>query len=161
MTQVVASLLPNLVEVRTHDTRLLQHGEVMTVSHNEVDSAHPIQVATRRQADSGIMVLSSSCKVLYANKASHHFFRRLNRRENGHSTDGAFPVSVADLLDKILKSLEARTANRDRVRLQVKRLVVEQDQQVLVQGFGIPDRLDIQQSRIVLTIQEIALPMES
>src|SRR5512143_387037 len=119
MTQVLASLLPNLVEVRTHDSHLLQHGEVMTVSHNEDDSAHPIQVATRRQADSGIMVLSSSCKVLFANKASYHFFRRLNRRENGHSTDGAFPVSVADLLDKIQKSLETRTANRDRVRFEV------------------------------------------
>jgi hypothetical protein len=41
------------------------------------------------------------------------------------------------------------------------RLVVEQEQQVLVQGFGIPDQLDIQRSRVVLTIREIVPPMES
>ncbi len=161
MTQDLAFVLPNLVQVRTRNAHLLRHGEVMTVPENEVDPAQPIQVATRRQADSGIMVLSSACKVLYANKAAHHFFMRLNRKENGHLTDGAFPVSVADLFDKILKSLETRTTHRDQVRLEVKRLVVEQEQQVLVQGFGIPDQLDIQRSRVVLTIQEIAPSMES
>jgi hypothetical protein len=160
MKQGFASLLPNRVEARTHDTHLSQHGEVMAVSHNEGDSIAPIQLATRRQADSGIMVLSSACKLLYANKAARHFLRRLNRRENGHSTDGAFPVSVADLLDEMLKSLASGTSNPDRGQLEGRRLLVEQDQAVLLQAFGIPDRLKGQRSRVVLTIQETTRALE-
>lgn len=160
MTQGLASLLPNRVEARTHDTHLSLHREVMTVSHDQGDSIGPILVATRRQTDSGIMVLSSACKLLYANKAARHFLRRLNRRENGHSTDGAFPVSVADLLDKMLKSLESGTSNPDRGQLEARRLLVERDQSVLLQAFGISDRLRGQRSRVVLTIQETTRALE-
>jgi hypothetical protein len=106
-------------------------------------------------------VLSMACKVLYANEVAHHFLRRLNRRENGHSTDGAFPVSVADLLDEMLKSLETRTTNRNREQLEAKRLLVGQDQPLLLKAFGIPDRLNHQRSRIILVIQESHDPRDS
>jgi hypothetical protein len=124
------------------------------VAQDESLSAPPVPVAARGQADSGIMVLSSTCKVLYANKAARHFLRQLNRRENGHSTDGAFPVAVAGLLDEILKWLESRNAHRDQDQLEGRRLVLGQPQPLLLQVFGIPNRLDIWRSRIVLTIQE-------
>jgi hypothetical protein len=161
MTRSRASLLPNRVEASPHDTHLSQHGEVMAVLHDQGDSIGPILVATRRQADSGIMVLSSACKLLYANKAARHFLRRLNRRENGHSTDGAFPVSVADILDEMLKSLTSGTSIPDRGQLEARRVLVERDQAVLLQAFGIPDRLKGERSRVVLTIQESTRTLET
>ncbi|HLZ34768.1 MAG TPA: hypothetical protein VKP13_12170 [Nitrospira sp.] len=158
MTQGLAFWLHNRAEVSTDKRHLSQQGEAVTVSHSEDDSAPLIQVAVRRPADAGIMVLSSACKVLYANKAAYRYFKRLNRGENGYSTDGAFPVSVANFLDGMLKSLETRTADRDREQLQVRRLLVERDQALLLQAFGIPDRLNVQRSRIVLTISEASRP---
>jgi hypothetical protein len=130
--------------------------EGMTTPQDESDCEHPVPVATRRQPDSGIIVYSSTCKVLYANNAAHQFLRRVNGREHGPSIheDDPFSSFVDDLLTEMLKSLEARTTTGDRGILQAGRLVVRQDQPVLLQAFAIPDRLDIQRSRIVLTLQE-------
>lgn len=160
MAQCLAPLLSDQGETGMLDPRRPQDGEVLTVTQDECDSVHSVPVATMRRLDLGIMVLSSTCKVLYANTAAHRFLKRLNRGENGHSTAGAFPASVADLLDEILKSFETGPAKRDREQLEERRLVVGQDQALLLQAFSIPDRMNEQRSRIVLTIQEIALPVE-
>ncbi len=131
------------------------------MSQDECDCFPPAPVAAGGRADPGIMVFSLTCRVLYANKTSHHFLRRLNQRENGHSTAGAFPSSVSDLLDELLKSLEIRATNGDPEPLEARRLVEGEGRRLLLKGFGISDRLDIRRSRIVLTIQETSFPVES
>lgn len=68
---------------------------------------------TKQWPSLGIMVFSSVGKVLYANQTAYHFLKVLNRSENGHATDGALPVSIADLFDQILESLESRITHHD------------------------------------------------
>ena len=124
------------------------------MSRGEGDAVHPIPLALRGRADSGILVFSSSCTVLYANQLAHQFLRRLNRVENGDSAKSSIPTSVADLLDVVLTSLETRTAQRARTHLEAKRLMMGQDQPLLLRVFVTADQPDITQSRIVLTIRE-------
>jgi hypothetical protein len=138
-----------------------QQGEVVTMSQEEGESAHPVSVATRRGINSGIIVLSSTCNVLYVNKAAHEFLVQLNRKENEHPTHGAFPKSIDHLLGVMLDLLGTAVMNSGGKQLEARRLVTGQDQPVLLQAFGIPDRLDIQRSRIVLTIQETSHPVET
>ena len=90
MTQGRASLLSNCVELSLQGLHVSQHGEVVIVSHNGGDSGPCTQALTEQGASLGIMVFSSTCHVLYADQAAHHFLKVLNRRENGHATDGAF-----------------------------------------------------------------------
>lgn len=135
--------------------------EGLPMSQDEGDSGYPISLAARGHVNSGIMVLSSTGKVLYANKAAHDFLGQLNRRENDHSTNGVFPESVDNLFGEMLKLLRTPVTNRGWKQLEARRLVVGRDQQVLLQAFGIPDRLDMQRSRIVLTIQETPDPIGS
>jgi len=159
----LASLLFNRAEGRTDDTHVSQIREDMTTPQDKSDSELPVPVPTRGQPDSGIIVYSSSGRALYVNNAARQFLTRVNGREHGpsiHEHD-PFPSLVADLLNGMLKSLEARTTTGDRRVLQARRLVVRQDQPVLLQAFAIPDRLDIQRSRIVLTLQETPGPLES
>jgi len=131
------------------------------MSQEEGESAHPVSVATRRGINSGIIVLSSTCNVLYVNKAAHEYLVQLNRKENDHPTHGAFPESIDHLLGEILNVLRTAVMNNGWKQLEARRLVTGQDQPVLLQAFGIPDRLDIQRSRIVLTIQETSHPGEA
>ena len=121
-----------------------RQGEIVRMSRHE----------SKQPANAGIVVLSLNRKVLYANKAAHDFLMRLNRSENDPSTNGAFPRSLDNLLSEVLRLLRAAVLNCDWKHLEAKGLVADADQPLLVQAFAIPDRLGIQRSRIVLTIQE-------
>lgn len=125
-----------------------QQGEIVTMSRDE----------SKRHVKAGIVVLSLNRKVLYANKAAHDFLAQLNRIENDPSTNGAFPRSVDNLLGEVLRLLRAAVLNCDWKHLETKGVVANADQPLLVQAFAIPDRLGIQRSRIVLTIQETSYP---
>jgi hypothetical protein len=161
MTRGLASSLSHCAEFSVQDTHLSEHREVPTVSHNNSDSGDLSQPTTKQRASLGIMVFSSSCKVLYANQAAYHFLKVLNRRENSHATPGVLPVSIADLFDQILKSLESRITDRGYEQLEGRRLLVEQEQSVLLQAFGVPDRLGMQRSRVVITIQSVIRPVDA
>jgi hypothetical protein len=138
--------------------KLTQQKEIATILRDDGNSEDP-RFAAREHVSSGIVVLSSTCKVLYVNKAAQDFLVRLNRNENGHSTHGAFPGSVDNLLDEMLKLLPTAVGNRGWRQLEARPLLAASDESVLVQAFGIPDRLDLQRSRIVLTIQETSHPV--
>ena len=104
--------------------------------------------------NSGIVVFSSTRKALYVNEAGQQLLRQLNRNENGHSAGSAIPRSVNHLLDEMLPLLQVGCADRGWKQLVAKRLVMAPDRSVLVRTFGIPDRLDVKRSLVVLTIQE-------
>lgn len=161
MTESLASLLSNCVEFSVQGSHVSQHGKIVIVSHNGGDSGHCSRALTEQRTSLGIMVFSSTCRVLYANQAAYHFLKVLNRLENGHATDGALPASIAHLFDEMLKSLESRITNRDQKPLEARRLLVGQDQPVLLQVFELPDRLGLQQSRVVITMEEITHSLEA
>lgn len=161
MTHDLASSPSNRAEFRAQDMHMLQHQEVLAVSLSTSDSGDLSRDITKLPTSVGIMVFSSACEVLYANQAAYHFLKTLNHREKGHAIHGALPVSIADLFDQILKSLESRIANRDHPQLEARRLLVGQDQSVLLRGFGIPDRLGIQRSRVVITMQRRIRPFDA
>lgn len=135
------------------DPHSSQHGEGLTVPHDSTGSGDLSQEITKQRAGLGIMVFSSARKVLYANQAAYQFIKALNHVENGHATHGALPVAIADLFDQILKSIESRIATRDYEQLEAKRLLAGQDQAVILQAFGLSDRLGMQRSRVVITMQ--------
>jgi hypothetical protein len=108
----------------------------------------------RGQVNSGIVVFSSTRKALYVNEVGQQHLLQLNRNENGHSANTAIPRSVDHLLDEMLSLLQVRGSDRGWKQLEARRLLVAPDRSVLVRTFGIPDRLDIKRSVIVLTIQE-------
>src|SRR5262245_3284225 len=123
-----------------------KQGEVFPMSQDE----------SKWHINAGIVVLSLNRRVLYANKTAHDFLMRLNRIEHDPSTNGAFPRSVDNLLSEVLRLLRVAVLNCDWKQLEARELVDDADRPLLVQAFAIPDRLGIQRSRIVLTIQETA-----
>lgn len=131
------------------------------MSHDEINTMHPAQLAGKPTARQGIMVFSFSSKMLYANGDAHYFLTRLNQSEKGYPTDGALPAVIANLFDKIRQALESRPTGSDRGRLEASRLVVGHDRPVLLQIFGLPDRLGLQRSRVVIKMEELAHSVEA
>jgi hypothetical protein len=127
----------------------------------EVDPEHPVQPAAERPAGPGIMVFCSSANVLYANESAHRFLKRLNQQENGHATDGALPVAIAELFDKITNVLKSNPTNSGWGQVEASRLVEGQNRALVLRAFGLPDRLGSDRSRVVLKMEEIIRSSES
>lgn len=100
---------------------------------------------------SGIVVFSSTRKMLYMNEAAQQFLMRLNRAENGHT---AIPRSVDSLLEEIVPLLRIGPSDGGWKPFESRRFAMPPDRSVVVKTFGIPDRMDHQRNLIVLTIQE-------
>jgi hypothetical protein len=107
------------------------------------------------------MVFCSSANVLYANESAHRFLKRLNQQEYGHATDGALPVAIAELFDKITNVLNSNPTNSGRGQVEASRLVEGQNESLLLRAFGLPDRLGVDRSRIVIKMEEIIQSSEA
>ena len=123
----------------------------MTISHENSDTA--LRPAGG-QLNAGIVVFSSLRKALYLNDAARRVLIRLHQHENDNPANGALPRSLDTLLDEMLPLLGTANLGGGWKRLQARRLMAGPDRPILVNTFGISDRLDIQRALIVLTFQD-------
>jgi hypothetical protein len=133
----------------------MEHEEISAPEHDSpVVPAGPRVVRKKRAYTSGIVVLSSTLKALYMNEAAQEILRRLTRRENEHARSGMPPGSANDLLVDILPVLRAAGMDKSGAQQERRRLIAAGDQPVLVSTFSIPNRTDVRQPLIVLTLRE-------
>lgn len=164
MTQGLASLFSDCVESVIQSSQVPHHGEpgaVVIESHNGSDPWHCSQALTEQRAAIGIMVFSSMCKTLYANQAAYEFLKVLNQWENGHATDGALPGAIAGLYDQMELVLTRRIKKGDGETLKAQRLLTGEGRAVRLYAFGLRDRLGVQGSRVVITMQSLTHPFIS
>jgi len=162
MTQGLASLFSDCGEFVIQSSQVPQpgeHGAVVIESRNGNDAGHCSQALTEQRAAIGIMVFSSMCKTLYANQAAYEFLKALNRWENGHATDGALPGAIAGLYDQVEPMLARRIKKGDGETLKAQRLVTGEGRTVQLHAFGLRDRLEVQGSRVVITMQVLTHPV--
>ncbi|MGA6829319.1 hypothetical protein ACO9S2_17145 [Nitrospira sp. NS4] len=159
MTQGLASLLMDCPEYGTQEAQMSQEKEALTGPQNGSDSVVLSRVLPKPRRRVGIMVFSSSCKMLYANQTAFEFLKLLNWREHGHATDGALPGSVADLFDRMRLALACWTGNVERQRLEARQLLVDQDEAVLLQAFGLRDQIGGGGSRVVIRMEAVIRPV--
>ena len=161
MTQGLVSLFSDCVESvmqSSHVPHHEEHGTVVIESHNGSDPGHCSQALTEQRAAIGIIVFSSTCKTLYANQAAYEFLKVLNRWENGHTTDGALPGAIAGLYDQMGLVLARRIKKSDGETLEARRLLMGEGRMVQLHAFGLRDRLGVQGSRVVITMQSLTHP---
>src|SRR5215510_13445462 len=91
----------------------LQQKEVSAMLHDEINPEQPMPLAVERPSGPGIMVFSSSAKVQYTNAAACHFLKRLNQKKRGRARNGALPVALEQLVDKVRQVLEGRPVDKD------------------------------------------------
>lgn len=159
MTQGIVSLLPDCVESGALSSQVPQHEEVVIESPHGGDPGYCSQALAKQPAGIGIIVFSSTCKALYANQAAYEFLKVLNRWESGHATDGALPGAIAGLYDQMELLLARRIKKGDGEKLEARRLIKGEGRTVRLNGFGLRDRLGVQGSRVVITMQVHTHPL--
>ena len=112
-----------------------------------------------QRAGSGIVVLSASMQLLHMNRQASELSKKINAFEHGNSSaksaHGVLPTSVTELCGEIIKALHIRTEAKDWEQFELKRIAGDQNQPVLLRGFGLPDRGGVQNARLVVTMEEL------
>jgi hypothetical protein len=116
-----------------------------------------IQPAGAPWARPGILVLSATGKVLYANERAHYHLG--GQRDDGGSGRGDEVVmrAMTELINEMMKGLACRTEETAGRQLEARRRLRVQGQPILLRVFGIPDRSATQRPRIVVTVDEPGL----
>ena len=112
-----------------------------------------------QRAGPGIVVLSTSMQLLHMNRQAADLSRQINQVEKGSPqgkmASGVLPAALTELSGEIVKALQVRTEAKDWEQFEVKSLAGDPDRPILLRGFGLPDPAGIQQSRIVVTMEEV------
>ena len=124
----------------------------LNMSGDETSSAFTESIAEQR-AGAGIFILSTSGHLLYTDRRAWELFAELDK--SGGKTAKTLPAPVQELCSEINKLLQVRTEPKDWEQFRLKRVLEIAGRQVLLSGLGLPDRLGLEQSRILVTVEEI------
>lgn len=127
--------------------------------NDAVNSFDQVDTIADQRTGPGIVVLSSSMQLLHMNRQAAELSTQINKAENGKEykkiAHGVLPAALTELCTEILKVLQVRTEAKDWEQFEVKRLAGNPARPILLRGFGLPERGGIQQSRIVITMEEV------
>jgi DNA-binding CsgD family transcriptional regulator len=136
-------------------------GRKPTVETTESSSDVHVESIAEKRAGPGILLLTSSMQLLYRDRRTWELCGQINKSQNGKSANGVLPPAVAELCAEIMKTLQVRTEAKDWEHFRVKRIIGDPKRPVLLRGVGLPDRGGIQQSRILITMEEVGRRQEA
>jgi len=115
----------------------------------------PLNSIADKRAGPGILMLTSAMHMLYRDHRSWELCGQINRYHNGTAVNGVLPSAVADLCAEIMKGLKERIAAKDWEHFRIKRAMGNPNHPVLLCAVGLPDPRNIQDSRILIIMEEI------
>jgi DNA-binding NarL/FixJ family response regulator len=127
----------------------------------ESSSDSHVESIAEKRAGPGILLLSSTMQLLYRDRRTWELCAQINKAQNGKTANGVLPPAVAELCSEIMKTLQIRTEAKDWEHFRVKRIIGDPKRPVLLRGVGLPDRSGIQQSRILITMEEVGRRQEA
>ncbi len=106
-----------------------------------------------RHMDSpGIVVLSSSLRLLHINQRACELSKQLHESGSGPETDSALPPAVRDLAEEIRTQLRVRMDSHQAAQFQITRQITNRNAAFLLKGFGLPSQRGFDRSRIVVLL---------
>ena len=114
------------------------------------------QSIAEKRIGPGILILTPSTHLLYKDHRAWDLCAAINK-DDGRTTDG-LPLCIVELCREVSNLLQIWTDARDWEQIRIKRLIGSPNRPILLCGLGLPDRHGMQQSRILITMDEIGRP---
>jgi DNA-binding CsgD family transcriptional regulator len=152
----VISLTLNKPEKKRSADDLLNPIQTSDVKNPLTDSSLNdfTQSIVGRRLGPGILILTSSTQLLYKDRRAWELCAEISNRAGGMA-NAVLPTQVVELCGEVAKLLQIWTDAKDWEQIRIKRVIGNPDRPILLCGIGIPDRHGLQQSRILLTLEEI------
>ncbi len=124
--------------------------------HDDLDdqatAAYTESIAERR-AGPGILILTTSGHLLYKDRRVWELCTALGK--DGDTTMKMLPAPIQEVYSEVNKLLLVRTDAKDWEQFRVKRVFETAERRLLLSGLGLPDRHGLEQSRVLITVEEI------
>jgi DNA-binding CsgD family transcriptional regulator len=116
----------------------------------------PVQQVVERRSGAGFLMLSSSMQVLHWDRGASELCRQIISPPRGDA-QSALPVCVTGLANEIVKLMEIRTEPKDWEQFQLRRLVKNGPDSILLTGIGLPRLGGVKDSRVLIILERIRL----
>jgi hypothetical protein len=100
----------------------------------------------------GIVVLSSSLQVLHINRRAMALLTQLERTAQSIGAELAVAAPLHQHCQNIVEILQARLASNNWEQFHQYRTIGDSPHTILLKGFGLPDRMGLAHSRIVMLL---------
>lgn len=100
----------------------------------------------------GIVVLSSSLEVLHMNRQAMALLKQLGDGTESIGPDYAVAAPLHQHCRDIIETMQVHLASNDWKRFHQYRTIGSATHQILLKGFGLPDRRGLPHSRIVMLL---------
>ena len=127
----------------------------MEENREDVSSAHTESLAVP-QAGPGIMLLTTSMRLLYKDRRAWELCQQIIRCQDGKTAHGVLPPAVASLVGQIRKTLTVRTDPKDWEQIQLTRIVNTLQSSVLLCGTALIDQAKTE-TRILIVLSETGI----
>jgi len=107
-------------------------------------------------AGPGIMLLTTSMRLLYKDRRAWELCRQIIRCQDGKTANGVLPPAVASLVEQIQKILKLRTDPKDWEQIQLSCVVNTLHSSVLVCGTALIDQTHAA-TRILIVMNEFGI----
>jgi DNA-binding CsgD family transcriptional regulator len=104
--------------------------------------------------EQGLLIFSSTLRLVYSDQQAWKLCNLLNQLEQGKPAKGIIPAKIFEACHSIIDVLQSGFSVKDGEPLQVKVILGNRQQQVLVLAIALPDSHDRSQSRILVILEE-------
>jgi len=125
-------------------------GTVPTPIRHQTDFAPPPAKRIVNHIQPGLLVLSLSGKILYANESAYRYL------DGSQGADCVVLPAITELVDHMTTALVGRNTDAGLAQLEARRLIPRREANLLLQVFGVGRGA---QSRVVVIIQVMAPPL--
>jgi len=121
------------------------------------ESLSPVQQVIERRSGSGFLMLSASMQVLHWDRGASELCRQIISPPPGDAQTSDLPVPVTGLANDIVKLMEVRTDPKDWEQFQLRRIIKNGADSVLLTGIGLPHLGGFNDSRVLIILERIRL----
>lgn len=125
-----------------------------------LDSGDHAESIAGQRVSCGVLLLSPTMRLIHMNRQAGELAKRIEPVTNGNAARGVLPTALTQLGAEIQKRLQSRTEDEDWDQFELRRLAGTPQRPVLLRGFGLPDRNDRHQSRILIIMEEVGRQKE-
>ena len=114
-----------------------------------------------RRVSPGMLIIAPPMRLLHMNQTAWELMHTVSDQKEGNgegkavNAKGLLPTALHEVCAEIIRHLRDRTHAKDWERFEIKRLITNPRQPLLVRGFGVPDQNGIEHSRVILLLETI------
>ena len=120
-----------------------------------IETVERAEWLAEKRLSPGVLVLSTSLQLLYMNQRARDLSQHINWSEHGRVAMWILPQLVSELCDEIVPALKIRIQLKDWDQVEVKRMTNDVDRPILVRGLGLPGQSGLQDSRVLIFMEEV------